>query len=90
MKWYWREYGELNESDYFIHSWNHALATGEPITRQQWAELVQRAEQLSREDYQQKLQWRRNNPKPEGKRRKKLEGRSARAFIRDLLGGRIQ
>lgn len=89
IKWYWRSYGPLHPADKPIVQWTVVNYIGRPLTDTEYDELVAKAEALRREDIAQKKAWREANPKfnSEGVavRRRKLEGRSARAFMYQLI-----
>jgi len=82
IKWYFRFYGELCESDFIAARWSYLLGTGGVLSREAWNAAITEAEEYRKKDYEEKAQWRRDNPLPGGKSRKKLRGRSVRGLIK--------
>jgi hypothetical protein len=74
-KWYVSQFNHngLNEEyDYYWFAWGHLLSTGNVITREFWAQLVAKAREMARAEFERKKQWREDNPKPNGGNRARL------------------
>lgn len=90
VKWYLGDYGQICDFDKIAYGWTYLLSTGKTLTDERWKQLLAEAEKLSDEDYQRKVDWRRQNPTPinrEGKQRSrgKLQRDTTRKFLRQLL-----
>lgn len=62
VKWYWLQEGELGEPDLHIFRWNYWVKTGKVLTQQQYNEVYFKAKELREQDFQERLDWRREHP----------------------------
>lgn len=85
IKWYWVQEGELGEADTFIMRWDYWVQTGKVLTQQQYNEAYFKAKELREKDFEERLQWRRDNPfKSDGvtpAKRKPLARKNIRRFM---------
>ncbi len=92
MKWYkggLPDYS-LDPKHYIYCAWFYYVETGRILDRGVWINhIIPEARQRSRDDYNRKMEWRKLNPKVDRdgnlRKRRKLMGRSERAFGWDLL-----
>lgn len=81
-KWYY-----LNKDNVFhMQAFYHYLRTGKMLTREQWKNVQAKAVMLAKARYDEKVQWRRDNPHPQGKNRGRLTHPSPAGYIQQLLG----
>jgi hypothetical protein len=90
IKWYWREYGDVNRSDYYIQAWALLLQHNEVLTKEVWEKVLQEAKEMQQQDMENKRQWRKDNPPKvmaNGKtgRRRALKEKNIRSFIQEIL-----
>lgn len=79
IKWYWREYGDLVESDFIMTQWRYLQHCGRVLSRNQYDAIVTTAEQLQKEDYDSKVEHRKTL---KVKKRKSIQGKNIRSFIK--------
>jgi hypothetical protein len=83
--WYVNPSRDIDKYDYHQWRWAAAWHHDTVITAEQWEGFCIKAVALANEDFAKKKAWRTANPKPDGTRRARLEGRSPNAFLREIV-----
>jgi hypothetical protein len=73
-----------------MFGWSYTLSTGKHLERALYDQLCEKAKAQHQADLEAKRAWRRANPKPNGKQRGRLTGRSEVSFLSILLREHIE
>ncbi|MDH5185433.1 MAG: hypothetical protein OEX12_16255 [Gammaproteobacteria bacterium] len=89
LKWYGGQASINDKHGHLKYGLEYFIRFNVYLTVDRWNAAVTKAKELHQQDLARKIQWRKDNPIPANrkqKKRKPLEGRSAEAFLLDILG----
>lgn len=80
----WYDSLTLSEDHYYRYAFHHLMETGYLVVKESWPKVVAEAQSLAESEYQEKLKWRRDNPKKHGSRAR-ITVNSGHKFMPQLI-----
>jgi len=89
VKWYWKQYGDIIESDYYIFAWDVLLYQNRIMSENEFSDILEIAEKMRSMDIERKKIWRIENPKiGNNEKRKSITGKSIRSLVCQILNAK--